>query len=133
MNSPKRKGPDSSKMADYIVILAMILLLLSLPVSAYSIKQDANFTATDHFLQDIAFTIMAAIGVVFVVVYKMFVNLSAHELVACTLILVGAITGALGKYIGPPNAETFTNAASFLIGVGTGFYGGFGQGFKTTK
>jgi Na+/citrate or Na+/malate symporter len=133
MNSPKRKETGSSKLVDYIVILAMLLLVLSLPLSAYSIKQDANFTATDHFLQDIAFTIMAAIGVVFVVVYKMFANLSAHELVACTLILIGAITGALGKYIGGTNAETFSNIGCFVAGIGAGFYGGFGQGFKTNE
>ena len=134
MNAPKRKEPDTPKSldyVDYVGILAVLFLVLSLPVSAYSIKQDANFVALDHFLQDIAFTVMAAVGVLFVVLYKMFANLSSHELVACSLILVCAVTGALGQYIGGANAETFTNVGSFLAGIGAGFYGGFGQAFKT--
>jgi hypothetical protein len=133
MNSPKRKETGSSKIVDYLVALAVLLLVCSLPASAYFIKQDANFAVPDHFLQDIAFTLMSAVGVLVVVVYKMFVNLSSHELVACSLILVGAITGALGKYIGPPNAETFSNIGCFLAGIGAGFYGGFGQAFQTNK
>jgi hypothetical protein len=136
MNAPKRKEPDSSKVADYVDYVGtftMFLLVLSLPLSAYYIKEDVNFSVPDHFLQDIAFTVMLAIGVVFVVLYKVFVNLSSHEIVACTLILVGAITGALGKYIGGANAEAFSNVGSFIAGIGAGFYGGFGQGFKTTK
>lgn len=136
MNAPKRTAPESSKIldyVDYVGALAVFLLVLSLPVSAYSIKQDANFAVPDHFVQDIAFTIMSAIGVLFVVIYKMFANLSSHELVACSLILVGAITGALGKYIGGANAETFSNVGCFVAGIGAGFYGGFGQAFRTNK
>jgi uncharacterized membrane protein YobD (UPF0266 family) len=137
MNSPKRKepeaDPESSKIAGYIAILAVLFFVFSLPISAYLISRDTDVSVVSHLLQDTAFTSMSFIGVIVVLLYKMVVNLGPHEIVAFSLIVIGIFTALSAKIIGGPNAETFSNVGTFLLGVGSGFYGGFGKAFQTEK
>jgi hypothetical protein len=115
-----------------IVVITIFGFVLSLPLSALIIKQDPSH----DWLQGSVFSDFAFIGVLVMVIYKLGISLEPHQITSFLFIVVGVVVAVIGKTYFSTNisvADGFTNAGIFLIGVGAGFYGGFGSGIGKSR